>query len=143
MEPYFRLFSAEESASGLEPSWHPISQESLMAPPVTTVTVRVEALDSWEKLWVELNRYCVANTSTDPNRPRAKDAQLEVTTAGSFLTTHEYISVVHPWLMGMRERILDALRKLERQAGEVLWTPEAILAVHLFDGPIRIGTEDG
>ncbi|KAI3539358.1 hypothetical protein CSPX01_09021 [Colletotrichum filicis] len=143
MEPYFRPISAEEFASGLEPSWHPVSQESLMAPPVTTVTVRVEALDSWEELWVELNRYCVADTLTDPNRPRAKDVQLEVTTAGTFLTIHEYISVVHPWLMGMRERILDALGKLERQAGKVLWTSETSLAVHLFGGPIRIGTEDG
>ncbi|KXH40423.1 hypothetical protein CSIM01_10171 [Colletotrichum simmondsii] len=140
MEPYFRPVSAEESASGLEPSWHPVSQESLMAPPVTTITVRVEALDEWEQLWAELNRYCVADTLTDPNRPRAKDVQLEVTTAGTFLTIHEYVSAVHPWLMGMRERILDALGKLKLGAP---WPPETKLAVHLLGGPIYIGAEDG
>ncbi|KAJ0322264.1 hypothetical protein COL5a_008873 [Colletotrichum fioriniae] len=140
MEPYYRPVAIEESASGLEPSWHPVSQESLMAPPVTTITVRVEALDEREQLWAELNRYCVVDILTDPDRPRAKDVQLEVTTVGTFLTIHEYVSAVHPWLMGMRERILDALGKLKLEAP---WPPETKLAVHMFGGPIHIGAEDG
>ncbi|KAL0938357.1 uncharacterized protein CTRU02_204967 [Colletotrichum truncatum] len=97
MEPYFR-----PAADGLAPVWHPISQESLMGPKIDTITVRIRCIDSWEELWVELNRDCT-DTKNDPRRPRAKDTQPEATAGGEFLTIHEYVSAVHPWLMGMRE----------------------------------------
>ena len=43
-------------------------------------------------------------------RPRDKEARLEVKAApGEFLTVHDYVSAVHPWLMGLREDILAAL----------------------------------
>lgn len=136
MEPYFRPGDAE-----VAPSWHPVSQESLMEPQVPAVTVRVYCLDDWEQLWVELNRYCL-DTKNDPRRPRAKDVELTVTAgSGAFLTIHEYVSAVHPWLMGMRERILDALGKTEGQGA--LWPPETKLAVLRFGaGALRIDIED-
>ncbi|GKT43426.1 uncharacterized protein ColSpa_03607 [Colletotrichum spaethianum] len=137
MEPYFRL-----SEVNIAPSWHPVSRESLMVPQVPAVTVRIECLDDWEQLWVELNRYCL-DTKNDPQRPRAKDVQLEVTkTAGSeFLTIHEYVSAVHPWLMGMRERLLYALGKTDGKG--VPWSPKTKLAVmHFGHGPLFIDTED-
>ncbi|KAK1979525.1 hypothetical protein LZ30DRAFT_596687 [Colletotrichum cereale] len=137
MEPYFRPAAAD---AGLAPSWHPVSHESLMEPQVTAITIRIECVDSWEQLWVELNRHCT-DTKNDPQRPRAKDVQLEVTASGAFLTIHEYVSAVHPWLMGMRERLLDALGKLDGKA--LPWPPETKLAVLQFGrGPISIGNED-
>ncbi|WYZ35417.1 hypothetical protein EsH8_X_000064 [Colletotrichum jinshuiense] len=132
MEPYFRPGAAE--------SWHPVSQESLLVPQVPAVTVRIGCVDDWEQLWVELNRYCL-DTKNDPRRPWAKDVELEVTTSGAFLTIHEYVSAVHPWLMGMRERLLDALGKIDGKA--VPWPSETKLAVLQFGrGPLNIGTED-
>ncbi|KAF6792054.1 hypothetical protein CSOJ01_14220 [Colletotrichum sojae] len=92
MEPYFR--------ADLDPTWHLVSQESLMEPKITTVRVRIGCLEEWEDTWVEINRHCT-DTKTDPRRPRAKDFQLELTASGEFLTIHEYVSAVHPWLMGI------------------------------------------
>ncbi|KAK2012466.1 hypothetical protein LZ32DRAFT_305040 [Colletotrichum eremochloae] len=136
MEPYFRPGDADSS---LPPSWHPISQESLMDPPVTTITVRVQCIDSWEELWVDLYRDQI-DTRTDPRRPRAQDVQLEVKASGPFLTVHEYVSAVHPWLMGLRERILDAKGRTRLQPP---WPPETKLAVLRFGrGPMNIDKED-
>ncbi|WQF87926.1 hypothetical protein CDEST_12940 [Colletotrichum destructivum] len=136
LEPYFRAGDAD-----VAPSWHPVSQESLMVPQVPTVTATIYCLDDWEQLWVELNRYCL-DTKNDPRRPRSKDVKLEVTAGnGTFLTVHEYVSAVHPWLMGMRQRLLYALGKTDGKG--VPWPPEAKLAVtHLGDGPLHIQTED-
>ncbi|KFA69004.1 hypothetical protein S40285_10690 [Stachybotrys chlorohalonatus IBT 40285] len=134
MEPYFR-----PAAADLAPSWHPVSQESLMEPQVPAVIVRIACIDSWAQLWVDLHRDCL-DTNNDHQRPRAKDTQLEVTAGGAFLTAHEYVSAVHPWLMGMREMLLDVLGKL---MGSQSWAPESKLAVlYLGPGPLRIGNED-
>ncbi|KAK2776569.1 hypothetical protein CKAH01_12342 [Colletotrichum kahawae] len=137
MEPYFR-----PAAAGLAPSWHPVSQESLMEPQVATITVRLECFDAWEDLWVELHRHCT-DTRTDPRRPRAKDVQLKVTASGgdgTFVTIHDYVSAVHPWIMDMREPLLDVLYKV---GGGQLFLPEMKLAVLQFGvGPLSIGRED-
>ncbi|KAK1966747.1 hypothetical protein LY78DRAFT_35525 [Colletotrichum sublineola] len=136
MEPYFR---PGDTDSGPAPSWHPVSQESLMDPPVTAITVRVQCIDSWEELWVDLYRDQI-DTRTDPRRPRAQDVQLEVKTSGAFLTVHEYVSIVHPWLMGLRERILDAQGRAELHPP---WPPETKLAVLWIDlGPLNVDKED-
>ncbi|KAK6215409.1 hypothetical protein QIS74_08428 [Colletotrichum tabaci] len=136
MVPYFRPGDADAA-----PSWHPVSQESLLEPQAEAVTVTLYCLDDWEQLWVELKRYCL-DTKNDPRRPRSKDVKLEVTAGnGTFLTVHEYVSAVHPWLMGMRERILDALGNTVGQGA--LWPPETKLAVTRFGyGPLWIETED-
>jgi hypothetical protein len=50
------------------------------------------------------------------DRPRDKAARLEVQATGEFLTVHEFVSAVHPWLMGLREDILAAEGVLEKKA---------------------------
>lgn len=60
-------------------------------------------------------------------RPRSKDATLQVKAVGAFLTVHDYVSQVHPWLMDMRERLLEALGWLNGRAGP--WAPETKLLV--------------
>lgn len=135
MEPYFRPAAADD----LAPNWHPVSQESMMEPQVSATRVRIDCIETWEELWVERFRYCV-DTETDPRRPRSKHVQLEVTTSGEFLTVHEYVSAIHPWLMGMRETLLDVLGK---NRGQPPWPPEMSLAViHFSHGPLYINTED-
>ncbi|KAL0932539.1 uncharacterized protein CTRU02_211502 [Colletotrichum truncatum] len=132
MEPYFR-----PTDDGPTPDWHPVSKESLIEPQVETITVRIRCLESWEELWVELNRDCI-DTKNDPRRPRAQDAQLKVTASGAFLTVQEYVSAVHPWLMGMRERLLDALGNIYDRP-----SAETKLAVLQFGvGPLSIGYVD-
>ncbi|RDW70933.1 hypothetical protein BP6252_07496 [Coleophoma cylindrospora] len=43
-------------------------------------------------------------------RPRGKKAKVVVKASeGSFVTVHDYVSVVHPWLMSLRDDILEAM----------------------------------
>ena len=42
------------------------------------------------------------------DRPRKKKASLLVKASGEFLTIHDYVSAVHPWLLGLRGKILQA-----------------------------------
>ncbi|KAF1842322.1 uncharacterized protein K460DRAFT_409737 [Cucurbitaria berberidis CBS 394.84] len=41
-------------------------------------------------------------------RPRGKAVSLLVKATGEFLTIHDYVSAVHPWLMSLREDLLQA-----------------------------------
>lgn len=156
MEPYF----------GQDGSPHPVSQASLLEPPVSSVTVRIRCIDAWEQDWADQHWRCRdANPSDlylrrlgprpgdetlDPpiylleccgqKRPWARDTQLHVAARGEFLTVHEYVSAVHPWLMAMRDTLLDVLGKMD---GTAKWPPETKLAVlYLGPGPLRIGHED-
>lgn len=48
----------------------------------------------------------------DEERPRGKALKLVVKPAAGgsgFVTVHDYVSAVHPWLMSMREDILKAM----------------------------------
>jgi hypothetical protein len=58
--------------------------------------------DSDEEDEVHLLRCCRAD------RPRKKGETLLVKATGAFLTIHDYLSVVHPWLLGRREDIFGA-----------------------------------
>ncbi len=49
------------------------------------------------------------------DRPLNKAATLEVRAKGEFLTVHDFVSAVHPWLMGLREDILAAAGVLEKK----------------------------
>lgn len=138
MEPYFQPGRSPSDGVDGASRWHPVSQESLMEPRATNVKVRIQCVDSWEELWVELHLDCPG--TKNHKRPWARDTQLEVTASGAFLTVHEYVSAVHPWLMEMREKLLDILGKLD---GNAPWPPETRLAVlYLGPGPLRIGREE-
>ncbi len=163
MEPYFRPASSDHDAA---PSWHAVSQESLLNPPASSITVRIRCIDAWEQIWADQHRECYDAVVADSNRrrlgprpgdetldapiyvleccgqkrPWSQDTQLEVVTAGAFVTIHEYVSAVHPWLMGMRDTLLDVLGKMD---GKPPWPAETKLAVlYLGPGPLRIGRED-
>ncbi len=158
MEPYF----------GPDGSPHAVSQASLLEPPVSSVTVRIGCIDDWEQRWAAQHWPCGElswnapdqnpgrlgprpdDETRDPNlyvveccgqkRPWAYETQLQVAAQGEFLTVHEFVSAVHPWLISMRDTLLDVLGKLE---GTAKWPPETKLAVlYLGPGPLRIGHED-
>ena len=53
---------------------------------------------------------------------------------------HEYVFAVHPWLMAMRDTLLDVLGKMD---GTSKWPPKTKLAVlYLGPGLLCIGHED-
>lgn len=60
-------------------------------------------------------------------RPRSKDAKFQIKAAGAFLTVHDYVSQIHTWLMDMRERLLEALGRLDRRNAP--WALETKLLV--------------
>jgi hypothetical protein len=160
MEPYF----------GPDGSPHPVSQASLLEPPASSVTVRIQCIDNLERDWASEHWLCGEGPVNDeyprrlgprpddkrPNprmyvveccgekRPWFYDTCLQVAAQGEFLTVHEYISAVHPWLMGMRDTILDALEKAPgMKEGRPNRPPEDKLAVvYLGPGPLRIDHED-
>ena len=95
----------------------------------------VEQLDDWEDRWFELHRdHAVPVRDSDGNhvppeyhsdqeeedetcytfdcncedRPPSTKFLLTVNATEEFLTIHDYVSVVHPWLMSHREMILRA-----------------------------------
>ncbi|KAK4104705.1 hypothetical protein N658DRAFT_492798 [Parathielavia hyrcaniae] len=157
MEPYF----------GPDGSPHPVSQESLLEPPVSSITARAGCFDRWEETWNDAHQLCgeyddwpyprrLGPRPDDENlesptrlylleccgekRPWPYDTYLQVTAQGEFLTVHEYVSAVHPWLMAMRDTILDLLGKFH---GNPKLPPETKLAViHLRPHSLDIGRED-
>lgn len=44
------------------------------------------------------------------DRPRGKNPTLPVEAPGQILTVHDYVSAVHPWLLELRNGILQAVR---------------------------------
>jgi hypothetical protein len=123
------------------PSWSLVAQSPLTEPKISSVTVGVEQLDDWEDEWMELHRDhatpdsqsaevqfgALADFDADSDeegpehllrccgadRPRKQKASLTVNAPGSFLTVHDYVSAVHPWLMSLREKILRASGNLQ------------------------------
>ncbi len=75
------------------------------------------------------------------DRPLNKAVTLEVRAKGEFLTVHEFVSAVHPWLMGLREDILAAAGVLERKP-----LPADSELMIYYPGPgrllIRVGEEE-
>lgn len=50
LEPYSQL--------GLDgaPAWHPLLQSPLTVPPISSIVVRVQPLDTWEDTWYDIHR---------------------------------------------------------------------------------------
>ncbi|KAH6983655.1 hypothetical protein BKA56DRAFT_520050 [Ilyonectria sp. MPI-CAGE-AT-0026] len=92
-EPYFR-----QTAGGA--TWHPISQESLTEPRVSSISVSILPLNDWRTI---LARCC------GENRPKNL-APLEVQALHTpYVTIHDYVMALHPVLMGLRQNALSIL----------------------------------
>ncbi|KAH6866114.1 hypothetical protein B0T10DRAFT_554158 [Thelonectria olida] len=117
-EPYCRQASAETS-------WHPISQEPLTQSRETSLSVRISPLDTWKLDWFESHEHadpddpsCVYElvnghmslvqccgedkpTNLAPFAVKVSDKP--------YLSIHDFITAVHPVLMGLRQDLLAAL----------------------------------
>lgn len=125
---------------GAEPTWHPFSQSPLTEPKISSIRIHVDPLDEWGYYWIEKHREHVGPGRVyGPTRfhsphlsdaqndemenevllmaccgtrsPRDKGTDVVVQATGDFVTIHDYLSVVHPYLMGRREDILAALNE--------------------------------
>ncbi|KAK4103746.1 hypothetical protein N658DRAFT_494239 [Parathielavia hyrcaniae] len=153
-----------ETYFGPDGSPHPVSQASPFEPPVSSITARVRCFDTWEHNWDSLHRLC-GEYDDNPyprrrgprpdgetpdrlylieccgeKRPWAYNTFLQVTTQGELLTVHEYVSAVHPWLMAMRDTLLDVLGKIDDQPKLPSETKLAVL--HLSPYALIIDHED-
>ena len=146
-------------------SWHSIAQSALTEPKISSITVSVEQLNDWEEKWWELRRDNddLVPVGTDfgededfdedfdeeddgpqsglqscyKDVPRDNRATLVVRATGAFITVHDYVSVVHPWLMNLREKILQASGDL---LDNIPLPPDTRLMVQAFPSPDCVTT---
>ena len=132
LEPYFQ----QTAEGGI---WHPISQLPVSEPKVSSMIVRVDEFEIWEYNWLELHTEgCNKDARWGPlpdvyhnpdpeneelqhllfccgeERPRMKNHRIIVTPANlsdGFITVHDYLSTVHPWLMGLRDELVKIARE--------------------------------
>ncbi|KAK8068117.1 hypothetical protein PG996_007229 [Apiospora saccharicola] len=102
---------------------HPIASAPLTEPKIGSITVAVDALHMWEYYWLESHE-----GHADPDNEHAgcvfgqllrccgkdrpmKKWQLTVEPADAeagFVTVHDYVSALHPWLLSLRGEIVRA-----------------------------------
>ncbi|KFZ06949.1 hypothetical protein V501_06908 [Pseudogymnoascus sp. VKM F-4519 (FW-2642)] len=153
IEPYLQL-TAEGTST-----WHAISQTPMTKPPVPSILVRVHALEYWEDEWLLCHRgHSEPNwqLTADPqygmlpgygerpcllrccgtDRPRGKTARLVVKPlkGRDFVSVHDYLTTVHPWLMSFRGDILEYMGLWKGKPAE----EESVLMLSNFVGPLVV-----
>lgn len=132
-EPYYQGLR-----DGL-PIWHPISQSSISNRKISSLRIHVNPLDMWDYFWMEKHEMHTDPAGTyDPavvrygpfadddedeksdgeehllvccweKRPRGKGTHVLVKATDEFVTIHDFLSVVHPYLMARRDEIIEAM----------------------------------
>jgi hypothetical protein len=74
-------------------------------------------------------------------RPRKTKVNLEINAAGNFLTVHDFVSAVHPWLLQLRERILQAFEFQVDGTSDAPFNHDARFMV-VLDGPDGVTVEE-
>ena len=83
---------------------HPIGSESITEQPVVTSTVMEENLGDWEDAWCDIN-YEGFDEDIQPapeDLPPTFEPLVVTASNGGFVSIHDYVSAVHPWLMARR-----------------------------------------
>jgi hypothetical protein len=133
-EPYF-------TSEGNEPTWHAVSQAPYTDPKISSVTVSVIEIDEWEEHWRDIHRghttppddgdgeddddWDFPSECCGEQRPSPQAMKLVVKASEQFVTVHDYVSAVHPWLIRKYDDLLRALavigdEPLSLRAGEHL-----------------------
>ncbi|OAQ96890.1 hypothetical protein LLEC1_05321 [Akanthomyces lecanii] len=121
LEPYF-----QQRPEGT--GWHAIAEMPVTRHKISSVTVNIRPFERWAEDWEESHRHaepgipgCIfgeaEDDETDPpllmccgeERPRDTAPVLVRASAKPYLRVHDYMSVMHPWLMERNGRILAAL----------------------------------
>jgi hypothetical protein len=105
-EPYLRHGDGDGGGDDL----HPISNEPITEKPIATLTVTEEYLSGWQDEWWNIN-YEGYDEDVQPSPddlPPTFEPLVVTASNGEFVSVHDYVSAVHPWLMARREQILRA-----------------------------------
>ncbi|KAH7184951.1 uncharacterized protein B0J16DRAFT_319752 [Fusarium flagelliforme] len=115
---------AQRSPSG-DIVWHPISEEPLTDPTISCIDVRSSELYWWPDDWSESHRHadpdfdwCVFEFAEEGVRGRLLECCGEVrpqdhvplrveASTRPYVTVHDYLAAVHPWILNLREKILS------------------------------------
>ncbi len=96
-------------------TWHPFSNSPLTDPPISSIRVHVNPLDEWDEYWMDKHRDHgagpLATVCCGTQRPvgKAVVGPVVTATARDFVTVHDFLSVVHPYLLDRRGDILAAM----------------------------------
>lgn len=123
-EPYIKQTSA-----GME--LHPLAHAALTEPKVSSLSVVVEELEDWADDWHafffcyqdrELGEFAASKPEDGaraPHMPKYDNPDMEPppgpalevksSSENGYVTIHDYVSAVHPWLLSLRENILWAM----------------------------------
>lgn len=124
-EPYYRVENG---------TWHPVGDEPVSKPPVSSVSVEIDTWSVWESEWGDVHipdcssdRSVVScpeeecDFSDDDGKPvqltkccgERRPAELIPLTVHAstkpFVTVHDYLTAVHPWLRAKRPELLRAI----------------------------------
>lgn len=154
-EPYFLGYNGDREGN---PTWHPFSQSPLTERKVSSTKLFVDPLDEWDYWWMEGHEHHTEPDQThDPadvlyepcppseaypegsmlvrccgeDRPHDKGTGIVVkgTGDGGFVTIHDFLSVVHPYLMSRRDEVLEAMALDGGRPGKRPFGPESKLIV--------------
>lgn len=137
-------------------AWHPVGRLPISEPRVSSITVRVSDLEDWAGNWEETHCDYVAdeeggdgagNGCCGMERPAGKDASIVVTgtggvteggggaggAGGDFVSVHDFVAAVHPWLMGLRSDILGALGTLNGDDRPLPAETELMVSCNMLD----------
>lgn len=161
-DPYFQRADPDEAI------WHPISREPLTEPKISSVLVTVDDLEDFPGFWLDGHEPHADPNSDDcvfgrsgadgPEGAEDGDGELELlrccgtelprdippllveATQGPYVTVHDYVTAVHPWLLGLRENILWALNDIVEDKP---LPAETDLAVRIYSPDrLKINKED-
>jgi hypothetical protein len=148
---------------GVNPSFHEISTSPATDPPVSSITVTISDLEDWDWRWAENHEDCWEGYDNghqewieedrdendeedddDPprklmrccneNRPQAPQPLLVRPIANDFITVHDYISQVHPWIENLQVDIVAATKE---NAGTHPSTPRYMTLLRLDAPKVR------
>ncbi|KAM6513792.1 hypothetical protein FALCPG4_015005 [Fusarium falciforme] len=123
-QPYF-----QQTLAGT--TWHPVSQEPMTTAGVSSITVKARSpLDDWQASWKDEHRHadpddedCVFEEAIAEDGwvydrllrccgedlpPKAPSLVVEASDK-PYVTVHDYLTAVHPWLLPLRQNILSAM----------------------------------
>lgn len=133
-EPYCR----ETAADGLV--WHPISQEPLCDPAISSIQTKVWCLSDWQQSWLSVfddddllvppgdgvytiwgppregeepdddeHGLCLLYHEGEHRPPNYNEPLVVTARDKPYLTVHDFLSVIHPYLVARRQDILGSL----------------------------------
>ncbi|KAG7285805.1 hypothetical protein NEMBOFW57_008099 [Staphylotrichum longicolle] len=95
-------------------AWHPVSQLPISEPKVSEIEVQMRDVSGWERDWEERHWECQLEDNrlaeyVGQGKGVCHGCGVSEVEGGGYVTVHDYVSTVHPWLMGLRGDILGAL----------------------------------